>query len=102
MAGVSLAAVQDHSSLSQLQRPPAPTAGLAAPSYVGVALTQAAVAGCATYAIGKVTQTYLAQGASWGEKGPKAAIAQVLDSLDEASIMNRIKAELRTKLGKPA
>ncbi|MEM8542905.1 MAG: DUF697 domain-containing protein [Cyanobacteria bacterium P01_H01_bin.119] len=78
------------------------TGGLAAPSYVGVALTQAAVAGCATYAIGKVTQTYLAQGASWGEKGPKAAIAQVLNSLDEASIMNRIKAELRTKLGKPA
>ncbi|MEM9819087.1 MAG: GTP-binding protein [Cyanobacteria bacterium P01_D01_bin.6] len=74
------------------------TGGLALPSYVSVAITQAAVAGVATYAIGQVTKTYLAQGATWGPEGPKAVVNQVLDSLDEDSILNRIKGELRAKI----
>ena len=74
------------------------TGGLAAPSYVAVAITQAAVAGFATYAIGQVTKTYLAQGATWGPEGPKAMVNQVLDSLDKDSILNRIKGELRAKI----
>ncbi|MGD1948747.1 MAG: GTP-binding protein [Leptolyngbyaceae cyanobacterium] len=74
------------------------TGGFSLAPYFSVALTQAAVAGFATYAIGQVTRTYLVNGASWGDQGPKAAIATILDNLDEASIMARLKYELKQKL----
>lgn len=74
------------------------TGGLSLTPYVSVALTQAGVAGVATYSIGQVTKTYLTQGAQWGPDGPKATISQILESLDEASILNRVKAELKAKL----
>ncbi|MEM9164251.1 MAG: GTP-binding protein [Cyanobacteria bacterium P01_F01_bin.4] len=73
------------------------TGGLSMAPYVSVAVTQAAVAGVSTYAIGQVTKVYLANGASWGESGPKAAISAILANLDEASIMARIKADLRSR-----
>ena len=65
---------------------------------MSVALTQAGVAGVSSYGIGQVTKTYLANGASWGPDGPKAVINRILASLDETSILNRIKDELRAKL----
>ena len=74
------------------------TGGLSLAPYFSVALTQATVAGVATYAIGQVTRTYLVNGASWGEQGPKAAIAKIVSELDEASIMARLKQELKQKL----
>ncbi|MEO0352279.1 MAG: GTP-binding protein [Cyanobacteria bacterium P01_A01_bin.15] len=76
------------------------TGGLSLAPYFSVALTQAAVAGVATYAIGQVTRTYLINGASWGEQGPKALITKIMDDLDEASIMARLKDELRQKLSR--
>ena len=63
-----------------------------------VAIAQAAVAGLSTYGLGQVTKTYLTNGATWGPEGPRAVVHQILDSLDEASILNRIKAELRARL----
>jgi hypothetical protein len=66
--------------------------------YLSVALTQAGVAGVSSYAIGQVTKMYLANGASWGPDGPKAVVSRILSSLDETSILNRIKGELRAKL----
>ncbi|MEM6351942.1 MAG: DUF697 domain-containing protein [Cyanobacteria bacterium P01_D01_bin.14] len=74
------------------------TGGLTLSPYFAVAVTQAAVAGVSTYAIGKVTQTYLANDASWGEGGPKAVIAELLSDIDERSVMARIKTELMTQL----
>jgi len=82
------------------------TLGLAAPAtggislapYMSVAVTQAAVAGVSTYAIGQVAKVYLANGASWGPDGPKTVVSTILESLDETSILNRIKDELRAKL----
>ncbi|HEY9642737.1 MAG TPA: GTP-binding protein [Coleofasciculaceae cyanobacterium] len=74
------------------------TGGISLAPYVSVAMTQASVAGISTYVIGQVTKTYLANGASWGEESPKAIVNQILASLDEASILNRIKNELRAKL----
>ncbi|NER82474.1 MAG: GTP-binding protein, partial [Leptolyngbya sp. SIO1D8] len=56
----------------------------------------------ATYGIGQVTQNYLANGAKWGDQGPKAAVSSILDSLDETSILNRIKTELAAKLNPSA
>jgi hypothetical protein len=74
------------------------TAGLSLAPYVSVAITQAGVAGVSTYGIGQVAKAYLANGASWGPDGPKAVISRILDSLDETSILSRIRAELHAKL----
>jgi len=72
--------------------------GAALAPYASVAVTQAGVAGVSAYAIGHASKTYLANGASWGRHGPKAAIAAILDSLDERSILHRIKQDLGERL----
>jgi hypothetical protein len=74
------------------------TGGASLVPYLGVALTQAGVAGYSCYAIGQITKTYLANGASWGPTGPKAIAENILNSLDETSIMSRIRDELKTKI----
>lgn len=74
------------------------TGGISLAPYVSIALTQASVAGISTYVIGQVAKTYLANGASWGDDSPKAIVTQILASLDEASILHRIKTELKGKL----
>ena len=76
------------------------TGGLSLAPYLSVAIAQGGVAGVSSYAIGQVTKTYLANGASWGEQSPKVVVQKILDSLDEKSILNRIKSELRAKLGR--
>jgi hypothetical protein len=73
------------------------TAGLSLIPYATVAVTQAGVAGVSSYGIGQVTKAYLANGATWGPDGPKAVVTQILTTLDETSILNRIKGELLTK-----
>lgn len=77
------------------------TGGLAAMPYLSVAVTQAGVAGVSTYGIGKITKVYLANGATWGAQGPKAVVTQILSTLDEDSILGRIREELRDKLTSP-
>ncbi len=74
------------------------TGGASLAAYASVALTQAGVAGVSSYGIGQVTKAYLANGASWGPDGPKAVVNRILASLDEESILSRIKDELRAKL----
>ncbi|MBD2295691.1 DUF697 domain-containing protein [Anabaena sphaerica FACHB-251] len=74
------------------------TAGVALGPYLSVAITQAGVAGVSSYGIGQVTKAYLANGATWGPEGPKAVVSQILSTLDETSILNRIKDELLTKV----
>jgi len=74
------------------------TGGLAIGAYVSVALTQAGIAGVSSYGIGQVCKAYLANGASWGKDGPRAVVTRILASLDEESILSRIKDELRAKL----
>ncbi len=87
------------SSLKSLLGIAAPvTGGLTLGGYLSVAITQAAVAGFSTYTLGLVTKEYLANGASWGEEGPKAAVKKILDTIDENSILARIKDELKSKL----
>ncbi|MGA7932797.1 MAG: DUF697 domain-containing protein, partial [Kovacikia sp.] len=74
------------------------TGGASLAAYASVALTQAGVAGVSSYGIGQVTKAYLANDASWGPDGPKAVVTRILASLDEDSILNRIKDELRAKI----
>ncbi|NJL98860.1 MAG: DUF697 domain-containing protein [Synechococcaceae cyanobacterium SM2_3_2] len=69
--------------------------GLSLGAYASVAITQATLAGVSSYAIGTAARTYLAQGSTWGPRGPKAAIAQILDHLDEGSITARIRSDLQ-------
>ncbi|MFS8834550.1 small GTP-binding protein [Synechococcus sp. 60AY4M2] len=73
--------------------------GFSLGAYGSVALTQAVLAGFSCYAIGEAARRYLAQGASWGPEGPKAAIAQILADLDETSITARLREEIRSKIG---
>ncbi|AHJ29766.1 GTP-binding protein [Nodularia spumigena CS-584] len=74
------------------------TAGATFAPYISVAITQAGVAGVSSYGIGQVTKVYLANGATWGDEGPKAVISRILANLDEKSILNRIKEELKQKV----
>ncbi len=74
------------------------TGGASFAPYVSVAITQAGVTGVASYGIGQVTKAYLASGATWGPDGPKAVIGKILATLDETSILNRIKDELQQKI----
>ncbi len=104
MGGVSASELLANLGLSSLKgllgmAAPA-TGGLSMAAYASVAATQAGVAGVSTYAIGQVTKAYLANGASWGSDGPKAVVTRILASLDEDSILIRIKEELRAKLNR--
>lgn len=102
MGGVSageLLATLGLSSLKGLLSLSAPvTGGASLIPYLSVAIAQAGVAGVSSYAIGQVTKEYLANGASWGPTGPKTVVNQILASLDQTFILNRIKEELRAKL----
>lgn len=102
MGGLSaseLLATLGLSSLKGLLGLAAPaTGGLSLGAYASVALTQAGVAGVSSFGIGQVTKAYLANGASWGPDGPKTVVTRILASLDETSILSRIKEELRSKL----
>jgi GTPase len=77
------------------------TGGLSAAPYTAIAIAQATAAGVATYAIGQITKNYLANGATWNSGSPKRAVSEILSSIDEDSIISRIKQELSTKLSRP-
>jgi GTPase len=102
MGGLSLSELLATLGLSSLKG----FLGLAAPlsggatalPYISVAVTQAAVSGVSTYGIGQITKRYLALGATWGPDGPKATAMAILNSLDQDSILSRIKHELAAKL----
>ncbi|MBW4554132.1 MAG: DUF697 domain-containing protein [Aphanocapsa sp. GSE-SYN-MK-11-07L] len=102
MGGVSASELVANLGLSSLKgvlslAAPA-TGGASLLPYLSVAITQAGVAGVSSYGIGQVTKQYLANGASWGPNGPKTVVQQIIGSLDQTYILNRIKTELRQKL----
>jgi small GTP-binding protein len=102
MGGISASELLANLGLSSLKTllgisAPA-TGGVSLAPYMSVAITQAAVAGTSSYGIGQVTKAYLANGATWGPDGPKAVINKILASIDEKSILNRIKDELQQKV----
>ena len=102
MTGISASEVLASLGLSSLKSLfsitiPLTVGGTIAP-YLSVAITQAGVTGVATYAIGQVTKLYLSNGASWGPDSPKSVVTRIIASLDEKSILHRIKAELKAKI----
>ncbi|HEY9824640.1 MAG TPA: GTP-binding protein, partial [Stenomitos sp.] len=74
------------------------TGGASLVPYLSVATAQAAAAGVSSYAMGQVAKRYLANGATWGPDSPKAVVQEILDTMDQTYILNRIKTELKAKL----
>jgi GTPase len=102
MGGISASELLANLGLSSLKTllgisAPA-TGGISLGAYTTVAITQASVAGVATYGIGNVTKAYLANGATWGNDAPKVVIDRILANLDRESILSRIKEELQIKV----
>jgi GTP-binding protein Era len=72
------------------------TAGL---STVVTAGAQGAIAYYSTYVVGQIAAEYLAQGKSWGDRGPKAVVQDILDSLDRDTVLTEAKREIRARIG---
>ncbi len=58
------------------------------------AAAQGAIAYYSTLVIGKVAQSYLSKGKSWGDAGPKFVVQEILDSLDRDSVMSHAREEI--------
>jgi GTPase len=102
MGGLAAGDLLTHLSLSSLKGllgAAAPvTGGATLVPYIPVATTQAALAGLCSYGIGRVTKTYLAQGATWGNDSPRSLAQRLLGSLDEASVLARLRQELQRRI----
>ena len=59
---------------------------------------QGALAYFATYLTGRAAQAYLANGKSWGTRGPKRVVEDILQSLDRDSILRDARTEILAKL----
>jgi uncharacterized protein len=66
----------------------------ALPGYLGGGVIQGAIAGYGAYMVGKAAQAYLAAGCTWGEFGANTVIREILDRVDDATIISRLRDEL--------
>ena len=73
-------------------------AGSAGLSTFFTAGAQGALAWYATYLVGRAAERYLAGGKSWGERGPKRVVRDIVDSLDRDSILREARAEILARL----
>ena len=69
-------------------------------STVVTAGAQGALAWYATELVGRAAERYLIAGKSWGEKGPKRVVAEIVESLDRDSILREARAEILGRLRK--
>jgi small GTP-binding protein len=67
-------------------------------STVVTAGAQGALAWYATELVGRAAEKYLIAGKSWGEKGPKRVVAEIVDSLDRDSILREARVEILKRL----
>ena len=67
-------------------------------STVLTALPQGAAAGYGSYLVGQAARYYFEHGASWGDRGPKTVVEQILANTDKRSVIDRLKGEIRGKL----
>ena len=71
------------------------SAGLSAALTVGA---QGTLAWYATYVTGRAAESWFAKGKSWGSEGPKDTIREILDSLDQDSILQTARVDILNKL----
>jgi len=67
-------------------------------STVLTGTAQGAVAYYSTYVVGQAAEEFLAHGKSWGERGPKQVIRDILDSIDRDSILAQARADIAGRL----
>lgn len=66
----------------------------AIPGYLGAGAIQGAIAGYGSYRVGKAAEIYLAKGATWGQLGANTVIQEILDRVDDKTIISRLRDEL--------
>ena len=66
----------------------------AIPGYLGAGAIQAGIAGYGAYRVGTATQAYLEAGSTWGKLGANTVMREILDRLDDATIVSRLRDEL--------
>jgi hypothetical protein len=71
------------------------SAGMSAALTAGV---QGTLAWYATYVTGRAAETWFAKGKSWGTEGPKDTIKEILDSLDQDSILRSARGDILGRL----
>jgi uncharacterized protein len=64
------------------------------PGYLLASLIQGAIAGYGAYAVGQASQTYLAAGCTWGQLGANTVMKQILDRVEDTTIVARLRDEL--------
>jgi small GTP-binding protein len=67
-------------------------------STVVTAGAQGALAWYATELVGRAAEKYLIAGKSWGEKGPKRVVTEIVESLDRDSILREARGEILKRL----
>ncbi|MDH3914734.1 MAG: GTP-binding protein [Chromatiales bacterium] len=67
-------------------------------SVVLTAGAQGAVAYYSTYIVGQAAERYFAAGKSWGDAGPRAVMAEILESIDRDSILRQARDDLKGHL----
>ncbi|MCK9539273.1 DUF697 domain-containing protein [Dokdonella sp.] len=67
-------------------------------STVVTAGAQGALAWYATELVGRAAEKYLVGGKSWGDLGPKRAVADIVASLDRDSILREARSEILKRL----
>jgi len=72
--------------------------GTGGASVLLTAGAQGAVAYYSTYVVGRAAERYFAQGKSWGEGGPQAVVAEILESVDRQSILKQAQQDLSERL----
>jgi uncharacterized protein len=64
-------------------------------AYGTVAVAQAAIAGYSSYQVGKVAQTYLAQGCTWGPHGASTVLQDILAQAGADTVIARLKQDIQ-------
>ena len=67
-------------------------------STVVTAGAQGALAWYATELVGRAAERYLVAGKSWGEKGPKRVVTEIVESLDRDSILREARGDILRRL----
>ena len=69
----------------------------AIPGYLGAGAIQGAISGYGAYMVGQAAQTYLEAGCTWGQLGANTVMKEILDRVDDTTIISRLRAELLPK-----
>ena len=59
---------------------------------------QGAIAYYSSYVVGQVANEYFLHGKSWGERGPKLVVAEILENIDRESIIENAKFDILDRL----